>query len=195
MRRALAGKMRPFRFVFDPSELLRMSSIQVRPATLRDAKGIAEIHVAAWQDAYKGLLPDAALDALSVQKRQAFWREAIDLCEPQVVVAHIDNELMGFVGFDRSRDKGTPSSTGEIWAMYANPIHWDKGVGLALWDAARDGLQEEGCTKVTLWTYLRNERALRFFDLAGFKRELGSAKTTEVAGTRLEELRLQRSLV
>lgn len=108
------------------------TSIQVRPATLRDAKVIAEIHVAAWQDAYKGLLPDAALDALSVQKRQAFWREAIDLAEPQVVVAHLDNEVMGFVGFDRSRDKGTPSSTGEIWAMYANPIHWDKGVGLAL---------------------------------------------------------------
>jgi len=115
------------------------TSIQVRPATLRDAKAIAEIHVAAWQDAYKGLLPDAALDALSVQKRQAFWREAIDLCEPQVMVAHLDNEPMGFVGFDRSRDKGTPSSTGEIWAMYANPVHWDKGVGLALWDAARDG--------------------------------------------------------
>ena len=171
------------------------TSIQVRPATLRDAKVIAEIHVAAWQDAYKGLLPDAALDALSVQKRQAFWREAIDLSEPQVIVAHLDNEVMGFVGFDRSRDKGTPSSTGEIWAMYANPIHWDKGVGLALWDAARDGLQEEGCTKVTLWIFLRNERALRFFELAGFKRELGSAKTTEVSGTRLEELRLHRSLV
>ena len=171
-----------------------MSCIQVRPATLRDAKGIAEIHVAALQDAYKGLLPDAALDTLSVQTRQAFWREAIDFCEPQVLVAHIDNELMGFVGFDRSRDKGTPSTVGEIWAMYANPIHWDKGVGLALWDAARDGLQEEGCTKVTLWCYLRNQRALRFFDLAGFKRELGSAKTTEVSGTRLEELRLQRSV-
>jgi ribosomal protein S18 acetylase RimI-like enzyme len=172
-----------------------MSSIQVRPATLRDAKAIAEIHVAAWQDAYKGLLPDAALDALSVQKRQAFWREAIDLCEPQVLVAHIDNEVMGFVGFDRSRDKGTPSTTGEIWAIYASPVHSEKGVGLALWDAARDGLQEEGCIKVTLWTYLRNERALRFFELAGFKRELGSAKTTEVSGVRLEELRLQRSLM
>jgi len=170
-------------------------SIQVRPATLRDAKAIAQIHVSAWQDAYKGLLPETALDSLSVQKRQAFWREAIDLCEPQVMVAHIDGELMGFVGFDRSRDKGTPSTTGEIWAMYADPVHWDKGVGLALWDAARDGLQEEGCTKVTLWTWLRNERGLGFFEKAGFKRELGSAKTTEVAGTRLEELRLQRSLV
>ena len=173
----------------------RMSSIQVRPATLRDAKAIAEIHVAAWQVAYKDLLPKATLDALSVQKRQAFWREAIDLCEPQVVVAHLEGELMGFAGFDRSRDKGTPSTTGEVWAMYVKPQHWDKGAGLALWDACRDGLQEEGCTKATLWTYLRNERALRFFELAGFKRELGSARTTEVNGVRLEELRLHRSLV
>ena len=172
-----------------------MSSIQVRPATLRDAKAIAEIHVAASQDAYKDLLPKATLDALSVQKRQAFWREAIDLCEPQVMVAHVEGEVMGFVGFDRSRDKGTPATAGEIWALYVKPIHWDKGVGLALWDAARDGLQEEGCTKATLWTYLRNERALRFFELAGFKRELGSAKTSEVGGVRLEELRLNRSLV
>ena len=37
-----------------------MSVIQVRPATLRDAKAIAEIHVASSQDAYKALLPAAA---------------------------------------------------------------------------------------------------------------------------------------
>ena len=172
-----------------------MSVIQVRPATLRDAKAIAEIHVASSQDAYKALLPAAALDAMSVQKRQAFWREAIDLCEPQVIVAHLDNKVMGFAGFDRSRDKGTPATTGEVWAMFADPVHWDKGVGLALWDATRDGLQEEGCTKATLWCYLRNERALRFFELAGFKRELGSARTTEVGGARVEEIRLFRSLV
>ena len=79
--------------------------------------------------------------------------------------------------------------------MFADPVHWDKGVGLALWDATRDGLQEEGCTKATLWCYLRNERALRFFELAGFKRELGSARTSEVGGARVEEIRLHRSLV
>ena len=72
---------------------------------------------------------------------------------------------------------------------------WGRGAGLALWDAARDGLQEEGCTKVTLWVALRNERAMRFYDLAGFKRELSSAKTVDIGGTRVEEIRLQRSLV
>ncbi|MDP0977907.1 hypothetical protein, partial [Klebsiella pneumoniae] len=79
-------------------------------------------HVASSQDAYKALLPAAALDAMSVQKRQAFWREAIDLCEPQVIVAHLDNKIMGFAGFDRSRDKGTPATTGEVWALFADPV-------------------------------------------------------------------------
>lgn len=171
-----------------------MSSIQVRPATLRDAKAIAQIQVSAAQDAYKDFWPDAALNGLSVAQRQAYWREAINMCEPQVLVAHLDNEVMGFVGFDRSRDKGTPSTTGEIWAMYAAPAHWDKGVGQALVEAAQEGLQEEGCTRVTLWTYKNNERALRFFGIAGFAAENDSVKAVDVEGKPLEQLRLQRSL-
>ncbi|MFY7939391.1 MAG: GNAT family N-acetyltransferase, partial [Burkholderiaceae bacterium] len=114
-----------------------MSVFSSRPATLRDAKAIAEIHVASWQQAYKGILSDEHLDSLSLDKRQAFWREAIDLCEPQVVVVSDGTQIAGFVAFDRSRDKGTPSSTGEIWAIYVHPKYWGRGAGLALWDAAR----------------------------------------------------------
>jgi ribosomal protein S18 acetylase RimI-like enzyme len=172
-----------------------MSVFSVRPATLGDVKAIAEIHVASWQKAYQGILSEEHLQSLSVEKRQSFWREAVDFCEPQVMVACDATQVVGFVGFDRSRDKGSPSATGEIWAMYAHPSVWGQGAGLALWDAARDGLQEEDCTKVTLWVALRNERAMRFYDLAGFKRELPSAKTVDIGGTRVEEIRLQRPLV
>jgi ribosomal protein S18 acetylase RimI-like enzyme len=98
------------------------------------------------------------------------------------------------VGYDRSRDEKSRPTTGEIWAMYVAPTHWDQGVGLALWDAAREGLQEEGCTNVTLWVPLRNERAMRFFELAGFKRELSTARTSLVGTVRIEEIRLQRTL-
>ena len=46
-----------------------MSSIQVRRATLRDAKAIAHIHTIAAQEAYQGIVPDEQLKALSVEKR------------------------------------------------------------------------------------------------------------------------------
>ena len=171
-----------------------MSRYQVRHATLKDAKAVAEAHVAAWQSAFKGVLPDEQLAAMSVDKRQAFWRDAIDMGEPQVLVATEAERVVGFVAFDRSRDKGTPPTTGEIWAIGALPSLWSTGAGLALWDGARDALEEEGCTKVTVWLPLRNERALRFHELAGFKREMSTAKTVEMSGVKVEEIRLQRKL-
>lgn len=170
-----------------------MSSYLVRPASARDAKAIAEIHVATWQAAYQDLMPDDYLKSMTVEKRQAYWREAIEYSEPQLLVATEDDKVVGFVGFDRSRDAGTKSTVGEIWALYVLPAHWGQGAGVALWDGARDGLKEEGCTQVTLWVLLHNERALKFFEhSAGFKREMPSLKTVAFGSVKLEEIRLKR---
>ncbi len=172
-----------------------MSSYSVRHATPRDAKAIAEIHVATWHAAYKDLMPAEYLSKISVEKRLAYWREAIEFSEPQLLVATDGDEIVGFVGFDRSRDAGTKSTVGEIWAMYVAPAHWGKGAGLALWDGAREGLKEEGCTQVTLWVLLHNERALRFYEqAAGFKREMPSLKTVAFGTAKLEEIRLKRAV-
>ena len=172
-----------------------MSSYPVRPATARDAKAIAEIHVATWQTAYHDLMPADYLSKMTFEKRQAYWREAIEYSEPQLLVATEGDQVIGFVGYDRSRDAKTRSTVGEIWAIYVLPEYWGKGAGVALWDGARDGLKEEGCTQVTLWVLLRNERALQFCEhAAGFKREMPSLKTTDFGGTRLEEIRLKRAI-
>ena len=101
---------------------------------------------------------------------------------------------IGFVGFDRSRDKGTPPTMGEIWAIYVAAAYWGKGAGVALWDAAREGLQDEGCTHVSVWVPLANDRAVRFHELAGFKREMASAKTVAIGAVKVEEIRLKRAL-
>ena len=163
------------------AHLLSMSSqrrFQVRPATQRDAKAIAAI------DLEEGATGRPLFD----------WREAIEFSEPQVQVVLDDTQVVGFVGFDRSRDTGTPPTTGEIWVIQVLRSHWGQGAGLALWDAAREGLIEEGCTQVTAWVPLRNERAIRFHELAGFKRDMSTAKTVVVGSVRREEVRLSRPL-
>ncbi|MDH6593591.1 GNAT superfamily N-acetyltransferase [Variovorax sp. TBS-050B] len=171
-----------------------MSDYEVRPATMRDAKAVAEVHALAAKAAYEGILPEDELRALAPASREAKWREAIEFSEPQVQVAVHEGQVVGFVGFDRSRDPKTPSTTGEIWAIYVLPEHWGKGVGVALWDAAREGLEEEGCTTVTIWVPIRNDRAMRFHELAGFKREMKTAKTTAIGTVRIEEIRLKRNV-
>ena len=172
-----------------------MPSYSVRPAAPRDAKAIAEIHVATWQAAYQDVIPDDFLKAMTVEKRLAYWREAIEFSDPQILVAVDADKVIGFVGFDRSRDAGTKSTVGEIWALYITPEHWRQGAGLALWDGARDGLKDEGCTQVTLWVLVANEKALQFYEqAAGFKREMASLRTTAFGSSKLEEIRLKRPI-
>jgi len=171
------------------------SAVEVRPAKERDAQALAQIQANAAQTAFKAQFPGEAMPEFdSLKKSQSYWREAIEFGDPQVLVAVQGSDILGFVGFDRSRDPKTPATMGEIWAIYARPSHWGQGVGLALWDGAREALLEEGCTKVTVWVPLGDERALRFFDMAGFKREMTSIKTVLVGLTRIEQIRFKRDL-
>ena len=170
------------------------SSLEVRSATLRDAKAITEVHLEATRAAYRDLLTAEQILPVLTLAGQVDWREAIEFSEPQVHLANDQGQVVGFVGFDRSRDKGTPPTAGEIWALQVAESHWGQGVGLALWDCAREGLLEEGCISVSVWVPLRNERALRFFELAGFKRDMATAKTVAMGTVKVEEVRLKRNL-
>ena len=166
----------------------------VRPAIMRDAKSIAELYAATLRESFKGLIADDQIPTLYQDKGLTYWREAIEYSEPHVQVALDGEKIVGFVGYDRSRDKGTPNTMGEIWAIYAAPGYWGLGVGLSLWDAAREGLVEEGCINVSAWVPIGCDRAVRFHELAGFKREMSSAKTVPVGSVKIEEIRLKRAL-
>jgi ribosomal protein S18 acetylase RimI-like enzyme len=171
-----------------------LTTVEVRPASMRDAAKIAELYTASAKEAFKTMQTGTQAVPQPEPKNIAYWREAIEFAEPQVQVAVDGNKIIGFVGFDRSRDKGTPNTMGEIWDIYVDSDYWSKGVGLALWDAAREGLQEEGCTHVSIWLPIANDRAMRFHELAGFKREMSSAKTVPMGPVKVEEIRLKQPL-
>jgi GNAT superfamily N-acetyltransferase len=167
----------------------------IRPAAARDASEIALVHARASRVAYAQVAAKAADAApLKLAERESFWRDAIAFGEPLLFVALQDNHLIGFAGFDRSRDEGSPPSTGELWAFFVDPDHWGRGAGLSLWEAARDGLVEEDFAEVTWWVPIRNERALRFGEAAGFAREDDRRRTVTFGGVALEEVRLRRAL-
>ena len=128
-----------------------LTTVEVRPATMRDAAKIAELYAATAKEAFKTMQTGAKVLPVPEEKNTTYWREAIEFAEPQVQVAVDGSKIVGFVGYDRSRDKGTPNTMGEIWDIYVDAAYWGQGVGLALWDAAREGLQEEGCTHVSIW--------------------------------------------
>jgi ribosomal protein S18 acetylase RimI-like enzyme len=167
----------------------------IRRALKSDAFGIATVHVRTWQAAYRGIVPDAYLDSLSIDARAQTWRKALACDKPQEVwVATLASEVAGWVAFGPARDGRSTPGTGELEAIYVSAQYWGSGVGRELWLTARSRLAEQGFTMATLWVLLENTRAIRFYRAAGFVPNRESEKQIIVGGRALMEIRYEIAL-
>jgi len=168
--------------------------MRVRPATPGDAEAIAAAHVASWQRAYRGQLPDELLDGLDVARRAEVWKRLLGEEGRRTLVAvDDDGEVTGFVHVHAARDDDTGLDTGEVAAIYAVPGVWSTGVGRALMAAGVRALTEDGFTDAVLWVLDGNERARRFYELAGWAPD-GAVKDDQIGGAAVREVRYSRAL-
>jgi GNAT superfamily N-acetyltransferase len=170
--------------------------VTVRAAQPADAAGIARVHVAAWQKGYAGLLPASFLGGLSVAERTTRWQGILSVPADQrarTLVAERDGAVAGFASVGPSRDDDARPATGELWAIYVDPVQWASGVGHVLHLAAVDTMRSGGATSATLWVLQGNERATRFYERHGWTAE-GASKTDWRGDVRLDELRYRLPL-
>jgi ribosomal protein S18 acetylase RimI-like enzyme len=109
-------------------------------------------------------------------------------------VAMDGKEMVGWINTGPCRDQNAAVDDSEIWALYAAPRAWSKGVGRQLWQAARTRLIEQGYQQRHLWVLAQNARAIRFYQAAGFAMDHASAKTFELGGVWVEEIRFSGRL-
>ena len=55
----------------------KMGVMEIRAARMQDVPQIAVVHVRSWQAAYRGLLPQAYLDALDPAQRISRWERIV----------------------------------------------------------------------------------------------------------------------
>jgi GNAT superfamily N-acetyltransferase len=165
----------------------------IRLAMPADARAVAGVHVRSWQSAYRSLLPAEYLDSLRPEDRAARYDFShIDPQKPCTLVAEIDVAICGFATTMPSRDADLPDH-GELAALYVEPSLWNRGLGVALIQAARAQMVELGFRQASLWLLKGNERAGRFYRLDGWTPD-GAYKPDRVWGVDVEEFRHRRAL-
>jgi GNAT superfamily N-acetyltransferase len=146
--------------------------------------------VKTWQHAYKGQLPNAYLNSLSIEKRTARWEK--NLSDPNskmtTYVALIDSKIVGFCNVGPNRDDDISSDTGELYAIYIDPRSQGKRVGTQLMERGLDTLRLAGYNKATLWVLTSNEKTRKFYEHKGWRLE-GKTKTESKKNVELHETR------
>jgi len=112
--------------------------------------------------------------------------------DPPLLVAEVDDGVVGFVSYGPSRDKDAGDRVAEVYAIYVSPEHWGRGVGKALHDEAVKQLRSRGFDEATLWVLDTNERTLRWYERQGWSPD-GSEKMDEIGGARVREVRYRLS--
>jgi GNAT superfamily N-acetyltransferase len=167
----------------------------IRAAVAEDGHAIAEVHVASWLAAYRGLIPDEALDALDVDARAARWYASLADGTASALVAEDEAGIYGWATVGRSRDPDASGEIGELWGLYLRPDRWGQGLGRDLHDAALDELCAQGFSAATLWVLEGNARATRFYERQGWRPD-GSMRSDCVGELRtlVEEARYRIEL-
>lgn len=71
--------------------------MNIRKARLKDAEGIARVHVDSWRTTYKGIIPDDYLNSLSYEQRTELWKNNIGKKGNYVLVAeNTEEQVIGF---------------------------------------------------------------------------------------------------
>ncbi|MEO3429612.1 GNAT family N-acetyltransferase [Pelagibius sp. CAU 1746] len=158
----------------------------LRPALPRDADAIARVHVETWQNTYAGLVPSDYLARMSVARSSPQWHRAAARAEKgnDLMVAEVDEEVVGFVSFGPTRNPEMPYG-GEVYALYVGVDWQGQGLGRRLLATALEALSKEKHKGAMVWVLAANP-ARFFYEAMGGER--AGERLEEFAGTSLEEL-------
>ena len=167
--------------------------LKLRRAIPQDSLDVAKVHVASWQTAYRGIVPDPYLDTLSIEERAARYTfELHGQQNPNTWIATVSNSAIGFVTFSRSRDLDL-ASMGETQALYIAPATWRRGIGTMLLDLAEKEMAGWGLKSAALWVFASNHRARSFYESRGWTAD-GTLNYLEIQGRSLPEVRYQKTI-
>ena len=135
-----------------------------RLADIDDVHGVARVHVRAWQDTYRGVMPDEFLDSLDLERRAEVARRTIENPRTALFVAERDHAIVGFSMLGPTIEEGW----GELLAIYADPAYLGKGVGHELMGTSVAWFLDSGFPRALLWVLDSNERARTFYEREGW---------------------------
>jgi ribosomal protein S18 acetylase RimI-like enzyme len=141
--------------------------ISIRTARSGDETSIAQVHDAAWRDAYRGIIPGRELERMIARRGPLWWRHAIARGS-RMLVLDFGDTIAGYTSYGRNRVPALDYG-GEIFEIYLSPEYQGLGFGRRMFEAAQKDMADHGFRSFLVWALADNERAY------GFYRQLGGA--------------------
>ncbi len=134
-------------------------------ATPKDAVAIADVHDAAWQATYRGLIPHLHLERMVNRRGPRWWQRQL-MDGAAVTLLKFNGVPQGYASWGRARGPW-PWNAGEIFELYMTPEFQGVGLGGKLFRTVRQLLHGEGLDRMVVWALEDNDLACAFYGNLG----------------------------
>jgi len=142
--------------------------ITIRRATPDDAEAIARVRIDGWRRSYKGLVPQAYLDAMSVEASMPLWQRVL-AAPADIVSVYVAEGADGVVGFAAGNRLEEPKQgfDAELTAIYLAQEVQRHGLGRRLVGTVAAERATHGATGMIVWVLAGNKPARAFYEALG----------------------------
>lgn len=142
------------------------NNFTIRAAESGDAAGLAKVHIDAWKETYRGIMPDSVLDGRTQEKCQEGWIKRLD---PSAGFKHFvalnETGVIGFLGGGKAREKFVDFE-GELYAIYLLKKYHHMGLGRLLTKHFAEWLVENNYRGMYLWV-IENNPTRHYYESIG----------------------------
>lgn len=160
---------------------------EIRHAGFADSHEISKIYALSWKMAYRGMIPQDYLDALSEDYWTPKFQKWLSEGTLRAEILSEGGVSAGAAAFGRSRDETLPD-WGEVVSLYLRPEVFRRGFGTLLMEEAFRFFRENEYRDCYLWVLRENERAQAFYRSLGF-RMTPDTVSYEIAGKQIVDCR------
>ncbi len=161
-------------------------NVQLRRATPDDRDAVVDVFLGCWRQSYAGVIPQAAIDAMTDHRARALWTRLLQPDVGSVVVAEDERDVIGVTRFE------TRDCAGIVHSLYVAPPAHGLGIGTRLLHHATAAMTAEGARTHMLWVFTPNTPSIAFYRARGWLPD-GVSRTQDEFGVAELRLRLEKN--
>ena len=142
--------------------------MEIRIATDEDCRSLATLKRRVWETTYRGIYPDEKLDKYDIDLNENKFKNMIKQKSQKLFVVLNESEIIGYMSCGKIM-RPFDEHTHDIGLLYLAKEYQGKGIGLDLFQFAKNELKNQGVTEFIVSCNKYNLSAQQFYKKMGGK--------------------------
>lgn len=140
--------------------------MNIRIATNEDCRSLAILKRRIWETTYRGIYPDEKLDKYDIDLNENKFKDMIKQQSQKLIVVLNDSEIIGYMSYGKIL-RGFDEHTHDIGLLYLEKEYQGKGIGLDLFQFAKNELKNQGVIEFIVSCNKYNLSSQQFYKKMG----------------------------